>query len=266
MHAIVRDVSEMLSEQWEYRELLTQMTVRDLLVRYKQSIMGFGWAIFMPLMNTVLFSVVFTRVANLQTDVPYPVFAYCGLLFWNFFASSLRFSTTSLASNAVLVTKVYFPREIFPFSAILVCLVDLFVGATILVGLMIYYHTPVRSTLLLVPVLLLIQIVFTAGISLLLAMANLFLRDVKYLVEMVLTLWMFATSVVYPVELVGGKLGRLLELNPMTPIIDGFRSVILRGEWPHPIPLLLASAVAVVSLVVGWLIFHRTEFRFAEYA
>jgi lipopolysaccharide transport system permease protein len=120
MARLTQDVWEMLREQVEYRELLYQMTARDLIVRYKQSVMGFGWAVFMPLVNTVMFSVIFTRVAALNTDVPYPVFAYTGLLFWNFFASSLRFAVISLSSNATLVTKIYFPREIIPFSAILV--------------------------------------------------------------------------------------------------------------------------------------------------
>src|SRR5436189_365122 len=112
-----RDVRELLLEQVEYRELLTRIIVRDLLLRYKQTVMGFGWAIFMPLVNTVVFSVIFTRVAPISVGVPYPLFAYCGLFTWNFFASSLRFSVSSLTGNTNLVTKVYFPREIFPFSA-----------------------------------------------------------------------------------------------------------------------------------------------------
>src|SRR5580765_1497072 len=151
--AILSDFREMLAEQAEYRELLYQMTARDLIVRYKQSVMGFGWAIFMPLVNTVLFSVIFTRVATLNTDVPYPIFAYTGLMFWNFFASALRFSVTSLSSNATLITKIYFPREIFPFSAILVCLVDLAVGSTVLVGMMVYYRIAPSATILYVPML-----------------------------------------------------------------------------------------------------------------
>src|SRR5262245_42623501 len=103
------------------------MTLRDLLIRYKQTLMGFGWAIFAPVVNTIVFSVIFTRVATIQTNLPYPIFAYCGLWSWNFFASSLRFSVVSLTSNPTLVTKVFFPREIFPFSAVLVCLVDFLV-------------------------------------------------------------------------------------------------------------------------------------------
>jgi ABC-type polysaccharide/polyol phosphate export permease len=260
------DLKEMVREQFHYRELLYRMAAKDLLVRYKQSIMGFGWAVFMPVLNTLVFTVVFTRVARLETNVPYPVFAYSGLLFWNFFASSLRFSVNSLSSNKVLVTKIYFPREIFPFSAILVCGVDLLVGTSILIGLMIYYQLPPSPTLLLVPVVLLIQITFSAGVGLLVAMANLFLRDVKYLFEVVLTFWMFATSVVYPVELVGGRLATFLKLNPMTPIIDAYRALILRGEVPPWPPLAVASALALVVLFTGWLIFHRAEYRFAEFA
>ena len=266
MARLTQDISEMLREQVEYRELLYQMTARDLLVRYKQSVMGFGWAVFMPLVNTALFSVIFTRVAPLKTDVPYPVFAYTGLLFWNFFASSLRFAVISLSSNATLVTKIYFPREIFPFSAILVCLVDLAVGATILVGMMVYYQIPPGWTLLYVPLLLLVQVIFTAGIGLLIAMANLFLRDVKYLFEIVLTVWMFATSVIYPLDSVGGKLGALLRLNPMTPVIDGYRAAILRRQSPDFGPLALAGLLAVVTLAVGWIVFHRAEYQFAENA
>src|SRR5947209_18620824 len=122
--AMYTDVREMIAEQIQYRELLVQMTRRDLLLRYKQTVMGFGWAIFMPLLNTAIFSVIFTRVAPIETPVPYPLFAYCGLLAWNFFATSLRFSVSSLTGNMNLVAKVYFPREIFPFSAVVVCLID----------------------------------------------------------------------------------------------------------------------------------------------
>src|SRR5689334_14899389 len=111
--AALADLREALAEQVDYRELLYQMTARDLRLRYKQTLMGFGWAVFMPVINTALFSVIFTRVASVQTPVPYPVFAFCGLLAWNFLASSLKFSVTSLTSNANLISKVYFPREIF---------------------------------------------------------------------------------------------------------------------------------------------------------
>ena len=257
------DVREVVAEQWEYRELLVQMTVRDLLLRYKQTIMGFGWAVFMPLVNTAVFSVIFTRVAPLKTSVPYPVFAYCGLWAWNFLASALRFSVTSLTANSNLVSKVYFPREIFPFSSVIVCLVDFAVGSVVLVALMIWYRVPIGLSLLWLPAVLAVHLTFTAGVALVISMANLFYRDVKYLFEVVITVWMFATSVVYPVDRIGGTLGAVLRLNPMTPIIDSYRATILLGVAP-PRALAFATAVSLVILFAGWILFHRLEFEFAE--
>jgi ABC-type polysaccharide/polyol phosphate export permease len=248
----------------EYRELLFQMTKSDLVLRYKQTAMGFGWAVFTPLVNTAVFSVIFTRVAPIDTGIPYPLFAYCGLLVWNFFAASLRFAVNSLVSNTSLVTKVYFPREIFPFSAIIVCAVDMLVGSVVLVGLMAYYRVPPTSMLVFLPLVFLIQVAFTAGVSLLLAMANLFFRDVKYLLDVVVTVWMFATSVLYPIDLLSGRLGLVAALNPMTPIIDGYRAVLLYGQSPFTPAFAFASALAVVVLGVSWFLFHRAEFRFAE--
>src|SRR5215467_7610412 len=151
--AVANDVREMLTEQVQYRGLLYEMTKRDLLLRYKQTVMGFGWAIFMPLINTAIFSVVFTRVAKIDVGIPYPLFAYCGLVAWNFFATALRFSVSSLTSNTSLVTKIYFPREIFPFSAIIVCAVDSIVASVVLIGLMAYYHVGVGAAILFLPVI-----------------------------------------------------------------------------------------------------------------
>ena len=261
---LLRDVREMFTEQVEYRELLAQMIRRDLLLRYKQTIMGIGWAVFMPLVNTAVFSVIFVRVAPLQTEVPYPVFAFCGLLAWNFVASSLRFAVISLTSNTNLVTKVYFPREIFPFSCVVVALVDFVVGSVVLVMLMIYYGVGVSSTLWLLPVVVGVHVGLTGGVALLVAMANLFYRDVKYLFEVALSIWMFASSVVYPVDMIGGTLGRVLALNPMTPILDAYRDVILLGNQPFSPAFLAATVISLLTLIAGWLLFHRAEFRFAE--
>jgi lipopolysaccharide transport system permease protein len=259
------DVSEMLREQHDYRELLYQMTRRDLLLRYKQTVMGFGWAVFMPVINTILFSVVFMRVAPIDVGVPYPLFAYTGLLAWNFFASSLRFSVSSLTANINLVAKVYFPREIFPFSAVIVSAVDFAVGSVLLVAMMVYYRIVPTSAILFLPVVILVQIVLTSAVALLLAMANLFYRDVKYLFEVVITVWMFATSVLYPMDRVTGWAGTLLRLNPMTPIVDAYRSVLLRGELPAMMPIAVTGVASVALLAGVWLVFHRSEFQFAEY-
>jgi ABC-type polysaccharide/polyol phosphate export permease len=262
--ALGADVTEMLHELVEYRELLLSLVRRDLLLRYKQTIMGFGWAILMPVTYMIVFSLIFTRVVKLETGVPYPIYVYAGLLPWNFFASSLRFSVGSLTANTSLVTKVYFPRELLPFTAILVSLVDFAVGAVVLAALMVWYHVGLHWTIVLLPVVVLVQVMFTAAIALLLSMGNLFYRDVKYLIEILITLWMFATSVVYPVNRIGGHLAPILALNPMTPIIDGYRAVLLHGQVPAIGPFAWAAGVSVALLAVSWVLFHRAEFQFAE--
>ena len=256
-------LKEMWMEQLEYRELLYQMTKRDLLLRYKQTIMGFGWALFMPLINTAVFSVIFTRVAPIEVGMPYPVFAFAGLIAWNFTASSLKFAVTSLTNNTSLVSKVYFPREIFPVSAVLVSLVDLCVAAVVLAVLMAYFRMGLHWTIVLLPLVVVVHLAFTVAVALLLAMGNLFYRDVKYLFEVVVTVWMFVTSVLYPVELVGGHLGTLMRINPLTPIIDAYRDLIIRGTIPGW-SLVYSACVATALLFIAWFAFHRAEYQFAE--
>jgi ABC-type polysaccharide/polyol phosphate export permease len=258
------DCRELLTEQFEYRELLFQLTKRDLLIRYKQALMGFGWAVFMPLLNTAVFSVIFTRVAKLNVDVPYPLFAFLGLLMWNFTASALRFAVNALTGNLNLVTKVYCPREVFALSSVLVTMVDTLVGSVVLVALMLYYRIGPGWAIAYLPVLVLVQVAFTTAMALFLSMANLFYRDVKYLFELVITMWMFATSVLYPTDLVTGTAGLVMRMNPMTAIIDGYRNVLLYGRSPLT-PQFAWTALAVcVMLFVSAIVFHRAEFRFAE--
>jgi lipopolysaccharide transport system permease protein len=258
------DGREAVVEQFEYRELLYQLTKRDLLIRYKQALMGFGWAIFMPLVNTAVFSVIFTRVAPLHVDVPYPLFAYLGLLTWNFTASSLRFAVNALTGNISLVTKVYCPREVFIVSAVLVTLIDTLVGSIVLVAMMLYYHIGPGWAIVYLPTVILVQIAFTAAVGLILSMANLFYRDVKYLFELVVTVWMFATSVLYPSSLVTGKAGIVLRLNPMTAIIDAYRDVLLSGVSPFTANFAWTALATCFMLVFSGIVFHRAEFRFAE--
>jgi ABC-type polysaccharide/polyol phosphate export permease len=254
----------MIAEQVEYRELLYQLTLRDLRLRYKQTVMGFAWAVFMPLLNTALFSVIFTRVARLETEVPYPVWAYCGLAVWNFFATGVKFATNSLAGNMQLVTKVYFPREVLPVSSVLVSAVDFIVSCSVLAALMIWFGVRPGWALLVTPLLLVLQMIFTIAVSLVLSMANVFYRDVKYLVEALVTVWMFATAVVYPIQRVGGRLGMVLGLNPLTPLVDAYRSAILYNRLPPISGLLYVTTVSIAMLAAAWLMFHRAEFKFAE--
>ncbi len=258
------DVREMVHEQVDFRELLFQMVRRDLLIRYKQSIMGLGWAVFMPLVNTIIFSIVFMKVAELDVGMPYPLFAFTGLTAWNLTAMALRFATASLTANTNLVTKVYFPREIFPFSAVIVAAVDSAVGLAVVAAMMIYYGVGLSPAILFLPVLIGVHVAFTSAVALLLAMANLFYRDVKYIFEVFITAWMFGTSVLYPLDNVEGWIGQVMRLNPMTPIIDGYRSVLLLGRLPDLMEFGSVAAVAAGAFMMAWLVFHRSEFKFAE--
>jgi len=264
MTSLAVDVKEMLKEQIEFRGLLYEVTKRDLLLRYKQTVMGFAWSVFMPLLNTAIFSVIFTRIAPIDAGVPYPVFAYCGLWAWNFFSSALKFSVNSLTGNQNLVSKVYFPREIFPVASVLVSLVDFLSGSIPLIVMMMYYRIPVGPALVCLPLIIAAQVLLTTALALLLAMWNLFYRDVKYLFEVVIGVAMFATPVVYPSELVAGRLGMIVKLNPMTPVIEAYRSVLLHAEWPEPWPLLAMTVFSLVLLAGTWVAFHRAEYEFAE--
>ena len=263
MSGFSRALQEIFAEQLEFRELLYQITARDLLLRYKQTAMGFAWAVLTPVLNTVVFSVIFMRIAPVQTPVPYPLFAYTGLVAWNFTASALRFATVSLTANTNLVTKVYFPREIFPFSAIVVSLVDSAVATVPLLAMIVYFGVAPGPAVLLVPVVVAVQTAFTAVLALTLSMANLFYRDVKYVFEVVLTVWMFASAIVYPVDGLHGALGVLIRANPMTVFVETYRNVLLYGRPPDP-AFAWVTALTLVALPSVWVVFHRSEFQFAE--
>ena len=266
----IRTVRGVTVEMWRElvvsRDLLRAFVARDLLVRYRQALLGVGWTVLSPLLNVLVFSLIFTRVAPIDTGVPYPVYVYAGLWPWTFFAASLRGATVSLSGNASLVTKVYFAREVLPFSVVLVALVDFAVAGALLAMLMLWYQVPVGIAALFLPIIVLVHVLFTTGLALLLSVANLYWRDTRHVIEAILTVWMFATSVVYPVERVGGRIGTVLALNPMTPIIDAYRDVLLYGRMPQPAPFAYAALVALVVFVVAWYRFHRSELQFAERA
>lgn len=261
-------------ELLRYRQLLLSLTWRDLRVRYKQSVLGIGWAVLLPLSMMLVFTFVFTRAidatAILQVDMPYALFAYIGLVPWTFFSMSLSSCVNSLVANRNLVTKVYFPREVFPLSCVASSFVDFCIAMTVLVGLMAYFHlsgkwpfTP-HWSLLFLPVVVLVQIMLTIGIGMLLAMANLFYRDVRQVFSVVIQLWMFISAVVIPVPRDGSLLARALAVNPLVPIIGAYRDCVVHGRWPEPGPFLYATIVAVVLLVGGWICFRRASFKFAE--
>ena len=259
-----------------YRELLGNLTRKEIRIRYKQSFLGIAWAIFVPVSMMLVFTFVFSRVATVDsgriagTDraLPYAVFAYCGLLPWTFFSQSLSGCVTTLVTNRQLVTKVYFPREVFPLAKILAGMVDFAIAAVVLVVLMAWFDLGVGITVLWVPVLFAAQVAFMLGCGLILSMANLFYRDVQYVFQVGIQLWMFATSVIYPipagVAADSPVIGTLLRLNPMTPILDGYRAAILYQRTPDFAASWLAYALVLATLMVGVWAFDRAQYLFAE--
>lgn len=253
------------------RHLLWNLAWRDIRVRYKQSVLGIGWAIFVPLSMMLIFTLIFTKVVPVKTDVPYAIFAYCGLLPWQFFSAGTSSAANSLVANRGIVTKIYFPAEVLPLSSIIVSFVDFLVGSTGLVGLMTYFlltgHSITISwTVFLVVIVLLVQIFFTLGVGFFLAMGNLFFRDVRYVYSVMISLWMFGSSVIYPMKVDNPKIQMMLNLNPMTPILDSYRDVLLRGKLPDWSALGYSAFVAVILLFISWVIFYKLQYKFAEKA
>ena len=252
------------NELWAYRELLYVLTMRDIKVRYKQTVLGFAWAIIQPFMMMVVFSVFFGRLANMPSDgFPYPLFVYAALLPWTFFANSISSSANSLVGSANLVSKVYFPRLIIPLSSVGSGLVDFAIAGGILLLLMVYYGVGWTSNLFMVPILV-IAAAFTAlGVGTFLAALNVAYRDFRYVVPFLVQFWMFATPVVYPASLVPREWQWALYLNPMAGVIEGFRSAFLGRPFDVP-GILLSLAIAGILFAAGTAYFGKVERRFAD--
>jgi lipopolysaccharide transport system permease protein len=247
---------------WAYRELLYFLTWRDVKVRYKQTALGAAWAVLQPLLLMLIFSFFFGRLAGIKSDsVPYPLFAYAGLLPWTFFANAVTNSGNSLVGSANLITKVYFPRILIPVAAVASGLVDLAIAFVLLVALMFYYGTGLHLSVLVVPALVALVVLVAAAVGMWLAALNVKYRDVRYALPFLIQVWMFASPVIYPVP--GGRWRWLLALNPMTGIIQGFRSALL-GQ-PFDLPTLgLAVGITLAALVSASLSFGRMEKSFAD--
>ncbi len=253
------------TELWRYRELLFFFVWRDLKVRYKQTAVGVAWAVFQPFMAMVVFSVVFGKLANMPSDgVPYPIFVYTGLLFWQFFSSSLGDVSGSLIANQAIVTKVYFPRLILPLAVIATNLVDFCVASLVLVGLMFYYgFVPHLSGLLVLPLLLIITYFAALGGGLFLASINVKYRDVRYILPYFLQMLLFLTPVIYPSS-IAGAYSWILAINPMTGVIKAARATVLGTEPLNWFLLGLSTVAVLVLLGIGVVMFKKMERYFAD--
>ncbi|AGA26771.1 ABC transporter permease [Singulisphaera acidiphila] len=255
-----------IAEIWAFRELFAFLCWRDVKVRYKQTVLGGAWAILQPLMTMIVFSVFFARLAKVSSgDIPYPLFAFAGLLPWTFFANAIAGAGQSVVGSERLITKVYFPRLIIPLSAVGAGLVDFAVACGMLGVLMLYYGVFPSTSLLLAPVMVLGLAVAAAGIGSLLAALNVAYRDFRYVIPFMVQLWMFATPTVYmdSRSLVSGIWPWLLPLNPAYGLIANFRAVVLGGPLDL-YSLAVSLGVSAVMFAVGTLYFRRVERGFAD--
>ncbi|MFW6145862.1 MAG: ABC transporter permease [Planctomycetota bacterium] len=255
-----------LGELWRYRELLYFLVWRDLKSRYKQTVLGAGWAIIRPVMSMVVFSAVFGGLAKMPSEgVPYPIFVYAGLLPWTLFSGAVSLAGVSLITQRGLLTKVYFPRVFIPASCIGVVMVDFLLGAGVYGAIMLYYGYLPGLSVLLVPVLLVLLLLLAMGMGLLLAAVTVTYRDFRSIIPFMMQTWMYLSPVVYPTTLVPERFRWLLVLNPMTGIIDAFRSGLLNQPvaWGS---LATASCGSVVIFLLGLVYFGRSERRFADVA
>ena len=258
-------VSLQLRDLWQYRELLYFLVWRDVKVRYKQTILGAGWAIIQPLLTMVVFSVVFGGFAKIPSDgVPYPIFAFAGLLPWNYFAGAFSRAGNSLVGSANLITKVYFPRLVIPIAATLAGLVDFAVAFLILLGMMLYYGIRPTAVIWALPLFLLLALACALAIGLWLAALNVRYRDVSYLIPFLVQIWMYASPVAYPSSLVPDRWRALYGLNPMAGVVEGFRSALLGTTSLDWTMLALSVCIVIVLLISGGFYFRRTERTFAD--
>jgi lipopolysaccharide transport system permease protein len=253
-----------LKELWAYRELFWVLTVRDIKVRYKQTVLGFAWAIIQPVMMMVVFSIFFGGLAKIPSDgVAYPVFVYAALLPWTFFQNAVSGSSNSLVGSAHLVSKVYFPRLIIPLSAVGGGLVDFFISACVLLILMIYYGVSLSLNLLMAPVLMAGVTLTALGVGTFLSALTVAYRDFRYVIPFMLQFWMFATPVVYPASIVPEQWRWALYINPMAGIVEGFRASFLGRSFDFE-ALGLSLAVAATLFLAGVAYFEKVERRFAD--
>jgi homopolymeric O-antigen transport system permease protein len=250
---------------WEYRELLYFLAWRDIKVRYNQMFLGIGWALLQPLMTMLVFSFFLGRLVQVPSDgIPYPLFTFSALLPWQLFARALTDSSNSLVANQNLLTKVYFPRLVVPLAAGLPAVVDFAFALPALLAMMAYYDLFLTPAVWKLPGLVLLAMVAALGIGIWLAALNVKYRDVKYVVPFFLQVWLFVTPIAYPTSLVPERWRLLCGLNPMTSVVEGFRSILLGTSTE--LDLMLAVSVAVVWLwtVSGLYYFQRMERTFAD--
>ncbi len=260
-----------LKELWEYRELFYYFTWRDIKVKYKQTLLGFLWAVLQPFILMLVFTVFFggmLKVPSADESLPYPIFAYSGLMLWNIFATGLAGSGNSMVTNANIIKKIYFPRLIIPMSSILSAIFDFIMAFLVYIGILIYfqYMPPIEKLVLLLPLSILMAIFTSFGLGCFMAALNVKYRDFRYVIPFLTQLLFFLTPVIYPIKMVTNEWARiLLSLNPMGGVVHLSRAALI--DKPVNWELVgISGAVAVLMILAGIIYFKRTESYFADIA
>lgn len=256
--------SSSVREIWAYRELLFFLIWRDIKIRYKQTFLGASWAIIQPLSTMLIFTLFFGKLARMPSDgIPYPLFAYAGLLPWTFFANAVINSSNSLVANTSLITKVYFPRVIIPAAAVAAGLLDFVIAFILLIPLLIYYQVTITWWVLMVPVFVLLATLLALAVGMWASALNVRYRDVRYALPFLIQLWLFASPVIYPASILPERWRWLLSLNPVTGIIEGFRASLF-GKPFDVVAIILSIALTVIFLIYSTYVFRRVESTFAD--
>ncbi|HEY2526310.1 MAG TPA: ABC transporter permease [Candidatus Binataceae bacterium] len=253
-----------LGELWTHRELLYFLTWRDVKLRYKQTLLGALWAVLQPLLMMVVFALLFGRLAHVPSDgLPYPVFAFAGLVPWQFFQNAVGQAGSSVVGNAQLVTKVYFPRMVIPGAAVGAALVDFAIAAVVLFAMMAGYGIAPGAGIAMFPALVALLAIFAGAVGMWMAGMNVKYRDVKYVLPFMLQFWMFASPVIYPASFVPAGWRWLLMLNPLTGIIGGFRSALLNKPFDW-VAIAVAAGLTLAGAAFAAWSFRRMERDFAD--
>ncbi len=254
-----------LKELWAYRELLYFLVWRDVKVRYKQTALGAIWAILQPVFTMVVFSLFFGRLGKMPSDgLPYPLFSFAALVPWTYFSHGLSQASNSLVGSANLIKKVYFPRLAIPIASVASGLIDFALAFLVLLGMMLYYGILPGGKVIVLPLLLLLTLVTSLGVSLWLSALNVHFRDVRHVIPFLTQLWLFSTPIAYPSSLLSEPWRTVYSINPMVGVVEGFRWALL-GTDTAPGPMIIVSSVAaVVILVSGVFYFRRLEKTFAD--
>jgi lipopolysaccharide transport system permease protein len=253
------------SELWRYRELFWFLALRNILVRYKQAVIGIAWSILQPIFTMVVFSIIFGRLAKLPSDgVPYPILTFTALLPWQFFAQSMSSSSQSIVGSASIISKVYFPRLIIPTSAVISGAIDFCISFVILIGMMVWYKIIPTANIIYLPLFLLLAFTAALGVGLWLSALNAEFRDVFYIVPFLVQAGQYISPVAYSSSIIPEKWKLLYSLNPMAGVIDGFRWCILGTATPNWTGIIISSVSVLVIFAGGLLYFRKMERTFAD--